>query len=461
MPTQRPPHTNITHLRVPPHSIEAEQSVLGSMLIAPDAWDKVSEVLTQHDFYNQSHQRIFTAILTLLRANRPVDLLTVSDALGANKQLDNVGGLAYLGELARNTPSAANVLAYAQIIRERAIVRELIGAANHIAEAGYTPNGRTSAELLDLAEQQVFNIAEKRTAAGTGPGDINQVLGKTIDRLDALVQRKRAITGVATGFTDLDAKTSGLQPADLVIVAARPSMGKTTFAMNLCEHAMMTEDKPVLVFSLEMPSEQLMMRLLASLARVDQTRIRTAQLSDHDWASLSQAMALLKQRNNLYIDDAAALTPMEVRARARKLAREHGGLSMIMLDYLQLMKVPGMADNRTQEISEISRALKALAKELRVPVVALSQLNRGLEQRADKRPMNSDLRESGAIEQDADLILFIYRDEVYHQDSQDKGLAEVIIGKQRNGPIGNTKLTFQGQYSRFDNLAQHGEPNLF
>lgn len=444
---------SIEKLKVPPHSIEAEQAVLGSMLIDPDTWDKVSELVTDGEFYNRSHQIVFKAILELLGKNQPVDLITVSELLENKDQLDDAGGFAYLGELARNTPSSANVTSYAQIIRERAITRELIGVANEIAEVGYNPEGRDSADMLDMAESKVFEIAERRTGESDGPQSIENVLGKTIDRLEALIKTNKEVTGVTTGFTDLDKKTSGLQPSDLIIVAARPSMGKTTFAMNLAENAMLAEDKPVLVFSLEMPSEQIMMRMLASLSRVDQTKIRTAQLDDDDWARISNTMANLKEKDNIFVDDSSGLTPMEVRSRARKLARERGGLSMIMVDYLQLMRVPSLSENRTLEIAEISRSLKALAKELNIPVVALSQLNRSLEQRADKRPVNSDLRESGSIEQDADLIMFIYRDEVYHENSEYKGVAEIIIGKQRNGPIGTSRLTFQGQFSRFDNYA--------
>lgn len=443
----------VEKLKIPPHSMEAEQSVLGSMLIAPDSWDKVAEIVTETDFYNRSHQTIFSGILRLLSNNKPVDLITVSEELESHDQLEEAGGFAYLGELSKNTPSAANVVAYAEIIRERAVTRELIGAAHEIAEVGYNPEGRDSTEILDLAETKVFEIAEKRTGENEGPRNVEAVLGKTIDRLEALIKTNKEVTGVSTGYTDLDKKTSGLQSSDLIIVAARPSMGKTTFAMNLCENAMLLEDKPVLVFSLEMPSEQIMMRMLASLSRVDQTKIRTAQLDDEDWARMSNTMAMLKDKDNLFIDDASGLTPMDVRTRARKLARDRGGISLIMIDYLQLMRVPSLSENRTLEIAEISRSLKALAKELEVPVVALSQLNRSLEQRADKRPVNSDLRESGSIEQDADLIMFIYRDEVYHENSELKGISEIILGKQRNGPIGTVRLTFQGQYSRFDNYA--------
>ncbi|MCY7296534.1 replicative DNA helicase [Alteromonas sp. a30] len=443
----------VAKLKIPPHSIEAEQSVLGSMLISPDSWDKVTEILIESDFYNSSHQYIYRAIIRLLEKSQPVDIVTVSEDLEHHEQLEDAGGFAYLGELAKNTPSAANVTAYAEIIKEQAIRRELIAAANDISEASFNPEGRISHDILDLAETKVFEIAEKRTTQTEGPQALKHVLGATIDRIDALAKAGSEITGVTTGYTELDKKTSGLQRSDLIIVAARPSMGKTTFAMNLCENAMLSSDKPVLVFSLEMPSEQIMMRMLASIGRVNQTSVRTAQLNDEDWVKLSEAMKLMAEKNNLFIDDSSGLTPMEVRTRARKIARDHGGISLIMVDYLQLMRAPQFADNRTLEIAEISRSLKALAKELECPVIALSQLNRGLEQRADKRPINSDLRESGSIEQDADLIMFIYRDEVYNENSPEKGVAEIIIGKQRNGPIGTVRLTFQGHFSRFDNYA--------
>lgn len=444
----------VAAVKMPPHSIEAEQSVLGGLMLDNEAWDRVSEKVVEHDFYLRSHRLIFNAMARLAEGNQPIDLITVSEALEANQQLEDIGGFAYLGEIAKNTPSAANILAYADIVRERAVVRDMIGVAHDIADAGYDTQGRTAAELLDFAETKVFKIAEQRAKANEGPEPINSILAKTIDKIDALYRSpQNGITGVSTGYVDLDKMTNGLQPSDLIIVAARPSMGKTTFAMNLCEHAAITSDKPVLIFSLEMPSDQIMMRMLASLGRINQTKVRTGQLEDEDWARLSSAIELLNSKGKMYIDDASGLTPTEVRSRARRIAREHGGLSMIMVDYLQLMTVPGMSENRTLEIAEISRSLKALAKELKVPVVALSQLNRSLEQRADKRPVNSDLRESGSIEQDADLIMFIYRDEVYHEDTADKGTAEIIIGKQRNGPIGRVRLTFHGHFSRFDNYA--------
>lgn len=444
----------VAQLKMPPHSFEAEQSVLGGLLLDNNAWDRVAEKVSEPDFYSRPHRLIFQAMQRLSQAGNPIDLITVQEELERHEALDTVGGFSYLVEIAKNTPSAANIGAYADIVRERAVVREMIAVANEIAEAGFDPQGRNSADLLDLAETKVFKIAESRTNANDGPQPLRVLLEKTIDRIEDLYKNPhQGITGVSSGYTDLDKKTAGLQSSDLIIVAARPSMGKTTFAMNLCEHAALTNDKPVLIFSLEMPSEQIIMRMLASLGRIDQTRIRTGQLDDEDWARLSSTMGMLLEKGQLYIDDSSGLTPTEVRSRARRVAREHGGISMIMVDYLQLMTVPSLSDNRTLEIAEISRSLKALAKELQVPVVALSQLNRSLEQRADKRPVNSDLRESGSIEQDADLIMFIYRDEVYHDDSPDKGIAEIIIGKQRNGPIGKVRLTFQGQFSRFDNYA--------
>ena len=441
-------------IKVPPHSLEAEQSVIGGLLLDNLRWDTVSERVTANNFYSRPHRLIFQAIQAILEENNPLDLITLSEFLELREQLEDVGGFAYLTDLVKNTPSAANINAYADIVAQRALVRDLIGVANEIADAGYDPQGRSSEELLDLAESKVFAIAEARTNENEGPQNVESILENTLERIELLYKTPQdGVTGVDTGFTDLNKKTAGLQGSDLVIVAARPSMGKTTFAMNLCENAAMSQEKPVLIFSLEMPSDQIMMRMLASLSRVDQTKIRTGQLDDEDWARISSTMGTLMEKKNMYIDDSAGLTPTEVRSRARRVARDHGGLSMIMIDYLQLMRVPALSDNRTLEIAEISRSLKALAKELNVPVVALSQLNRSLEQRADKRPVNSDLRESGSIEQDADLIMFIYRDEVYNPDSSMKGTAEIILGKQRNGPIGSVRLTFQGQWSRFDNYA--------
>ncbi len=444
----------VDSLKVPPHSFEAEQSVLGGLLLDNQAWDRVAEAVVERDFYSRPHQLIFSAMDSLMAAGTPVDLITVSEELEREKKLDNAGGFAYLAEIAKNTPSAANINAYANIVRERAVIREMIGVANKIAEAGYETEGRTSEELLDFAESEVFKIAEARTNANDGPQGIKSILEETVDKIEELYKNPQdGVTGVSSGYADLDKMTTGFQPSDLIIVAARPSMGKTTFAMNMAEHAAMTCDKPAIIFSLEMPSEQIMMRMLASLGRINQGKIRTGQLDDDDWARLSSTMGILLEKGKMFVDDSSGLTPTEVRSRARRIAKDHGGVSMIMIDYLQLMRVPSLSDNRTLEIAEISRSLKALAKELKCPVMALSQLNRGLEQRADKRPINSDLRESGSIEQDADLIMFIYRDEVYNEDSPDKGVAEIIIGKQRNGPIGKVRLTFQGQFSRFDNYA--------
>ncbi|MEZ8693945.1 replicative DNA helicase [Vibrio splendidus] len=452
--SQKSANDQVDAIKVPPHSLEAEQSVIGGLLLDNERWDTVAEKVVAKDFYSRPHRLIFEAVKDILEENSPLDLITLSEHLELREQLEDVGGFAYLADLAKNTPSAANINAYADIVAQRALVRSLIGVANEIADSGYDPQGRTSEELVDLAESKVFAIAEGRASENEGPQNVDSILEKTLERIEILYKSPQdGVTGVDTGFNDLNKKTAGLQGSDLIIVAARPSMGKTTFAMNLCENAAMKQDKPVLIFSLEMPAEQLMMRMLASLSRVDQTKIRTGQLDDEDWARISSSMGILMDKKNMYIDDSSGLTPTEVRSRARRIAREHDGISMIMIDYLQLMRVPSLSDNRTLEIAEISRSLKALAKELNVPVVALSQLNRSLEQRADKRPVNSDLRESGSIEQDADLIMFIYRDEVYNPDSSLKGIAEIILGKQRNGPIGSVRLTFQGQHSRFDNYA--------
>ncbi|WP_395480102.1 replicative DNA helicase [Candidatus Curculioniphilus buchneri] len=445
----------VDRLKIPPHSLEAEQSVLGGLMLDNDRWDNVVEKLTDNDFYSHPHRLIFREMKNLFEMGKPIDLITISESLEQKGKLDTVGGFAYLAELSKNIPSVANIVAYADIVRERAILREIIAIAHEIADICYNPQGRKSEDLLDLAESRVFQIAEDRSNKDAGPKSIEHILENTISRIEKLYHKpNNGVIGISSGYQDLDKKTAGLQKSDLIIIAARPSMGKTTFAINLCEHAAMTEAKPVLIFSLEMPGEQIMMRILASLSRVDQAKIRTGQLNDEDWARLSSTMGiLLDKKKNMYIDDSSCLTPNEVRSRARRLFREHNGLSLIMIDYLQLMRVPSLSDNRTLEIAEISRSLKALAKELQVPVIALSQLNRSLEQRSDKRPVNSDLRESGSIEQDADLIMFIYRDEVYHENSDVKGIAEIILGKQRNGPIGIVRLTFNGRWSRFDNYA--------
>ena len=454
------PDQKTEQVSIPPHSTEAEQAVLGGIMLSNQHWDGIAERVIAEDFYTFAHKAIFQTMEELMRNQSPIDLITLDQALKAKGISDSVGGFAYLADLSNNTPNAINILAYAEIVREKAILRELIAVGNRIAESSYSPKGKDIKMVLDEAEREVFAIAEKRSSSTEGPQNVISVLESTIARIDTLskLENHSGVTGVTTGFVDLDKKTAGLQPSDLIIVAARPSMGKTTFAMNLCENAAMASDKPVLVFSLEMPAEQIMMRMIASLARVDQTKIRTGQnLDETEWSKIASVFGMFKQKNNLYIDDSSGLTPTELRSRARRVYRENNGLSMIMVDYLQLMRAPAFSDNRTLEIAEISRSLKALAKELEVPVVALSQLNRTLEQRADKRPVNSDLRESGSIEQDADLIMFIYRDEVYNDNSEDKGVAEIIIGKQRNGPIGRVRLAFNGQFSRFDNLAEQRE----
>ncbi len=440
-------------LKVPPHSIEAEQSVIGGLMLENEVWDRVSEKVSAEDFYRKEHRVIFAKIATLAEKASPFDVITLSDILENDNTLEQVGGLAYLTDLARNTPSVANVNSYADIVRERSVMRQLLSAATGIADSVYTPEGRSSSDILDLAEQKVFAIAEHGVDKQGGPVAVKHIMPTVVEKLDELMQTKGGITGIATAYQDLDEMTSGLQPADLVIVAGRPSMGKTTFAMNIGEQVAMDAEKPVLLFSMEMPKEAIMMRVLSSFSRVDQSSLRSGQLDDHDWSKIFSAMSLINERMNLYIDDTPALSPSEMRSRARRVAREHGGVSLIVVDYLQLMQVPGSNENRTNEVSEISRNLKALAKELNVPLIALSQLSRKSEDRTDKRPMMSDLRESGAIEQDADVIMFVYRDEVYHPDTEDKGTAEIIIGKQRNGPIGMVRLTFMGQYCRFDDYA--------
>ena len=452
METASNPDWDVAKLKLQPQSIEAERSVIGALLISSDSWDGVAEVVAAADFYRPEHRAIFRQIALLVDRGEPVDVVTVSDRLLATGELDAAGGHTYLAELAEQTPTASNVRAYANAVRERSVLRQLINAAQDIASAGFNPEGRSSDELVDEAERLIMQISESGQKAG-GPQGMEGLLKGAIDRIEELYNTGGDITGLTTGFIDLDRMTSGLQPSDLVIVAGRPSMGKTSFAMNLIENAALASDRPLMVFSMEMPAEQLVIRMLSSLGRIDQSRVRTGKLEQDDWPKLASATEKLKG-TQVFIDDTPALTPTELRSRVRKLVREQGDLGMIMVDYLQLMRVAGSNEGRTAEISEISRSLKAIAKEFKCPVVALSQLNRSLEQRPNKRPVNSDLRESGAIEQDADVIMFIYRDEVYNEDSPDKGVAEIIIGKQRNGPIGTCRLSFQGQFTRFENLAR-------
>ncbi|MBL4866362.1 MAG: replicative DNA helicase [Pseudomonadales bacterium] len=443
--------TEVAAIKVPPNSVEAEQSVLGGLMLDSSAWDDIAERVTDVDFYRYDHRLIFSVIGRLAEEAKPVDVVTVQEALANRGEIEDCGGLPYLAELAKNTPSVANIKAYADIVRERSVLRQMIAVSNEIASSAFSPDGRDTAELLDTAERKVFEIAEQSNRNKGGPQAIKPLLAKAVDKIDELFSSDNAITGITTGFSDLDNMLSGLQPSDLVIVAGRPSMGKTTFALNVSENAALKTGKPVLIFSMEMPGESLVMRMLSSLGRIDQTRIRSGRLEEDDWPRLNSAISLLADQK-IYIDDAPGLSPTELRARARRIYREHGELGLIMVDYLQLMQVSG-SNSRVEEISEISRSLKGLAKELNTPVMALSQLNRGLEQRPNKRPIMSDLRESGAIEQDADVIMFIYRDEVYNEDSADKGMGEIIIGKQRNGPIGTVRLAFLGRYTKFEDLA--------
>ncbi|WP_019448369.1 replicative DNA helicase [Cupriavidus sp. BIS7] len=447
-------------LKVPPHSIEAEQSVLGGLLLDNAAWDRIADFLSEADFYRFDHRLIFQSIARLISATKPADVITVFEMLQVAGKAEEVGGLAYLNSLAQNTPSAANIRRYAEIVRERSVLRKLVTVADDIASAAFAPKGREVRELLDEAESKVFAIAEEGARGQQGFQEIQPLLTQVVERIDELYHRDSSsdVTGVPTGFIDLDRMTSGMQAGDLIIVAGRPSMGKTAFSLNIGEHVAVEQGLPVAVFSMEMAGVQLAMRMLGSVGRLDQHRLRTGRLLDEDWPRLTHSIQRMNDAQ-LFIDETPALNPMELRARSRRLARQCGQLGLIIIDYLQLMSGSGGGENRATEISEISRSLKGLAKELNCPVIALSQLNRSLEQRPNKRPVMSDLRESGAIEQDADVILFIYRDEVYNPDSQDKGTAEIIIGKQRNGPIGTVRLTFLGQFTKFDNFS--GGPAFF
>ncbi|MCF7970664.1 MAG: replicative DNA helicase [Methylococcaceae bacterium] len=439
-------------LKVPPHSIQAEQSVLGGLMLDNERWDSVADKVASVDFYRKDHRMIFTAIQNLAEKQVPFDVVTISEALTKMDELDNAGGLAYLSVLAKDTPSAANIVAYANIVRDRSVLRQLIHIGSDISESAFNPEGLSTSDLLEKAEKSVFEIAEQGQKGQSGFTPIKELLGTAVEKIEALFEQEGSITGESTGFTDLDEMTSGLQPGDLIIVAGRPSMGKTTIAMNMAENVAIGSGKPVAVFSMEMPGDSLAMRMMSSLGRIDQNKVRTGKLEDDEWPRLTSAINLLAE-TKLFIDDSPGLTPNEVRSRARRLTRDHGQLGLIVLDYLQLMQSPASGESRVAQISDISRGLKTMAKELNVPVMALSQLNRNLEQRPNKRPVMSDLRESGSIEQDADVIMFVYRDEVYNEDSPDKGMAELIIGKQRNGPIGKVRLTFLGKYTRFENCA--------
>ena len=453
---QNPQSDNVTQImKVPPQAIEAEQSVLGGLMLDNECFDDVVDSVSEHDFYTHAHRLIYNSILAIQADNNPVDLVTVRDLLDKREELETIGGLAYLDQLVRNTPSTANLVTYAQIIRDRSILRQLINASNKIIETSYSPNDKQPREILDQAEQIIFDIAQNHAASGSSFKSAKELVAITVDKIEELIQTKGQLTGMNTGFLDLNELTSGLQRSDLVIVAGRPSMGKTSFAMNIVESVVREDQLPVAVFSLEMPAEQLIMRFLSSLSRVSIKNIRSGDLSQADIDTLSSSTRILGDLP-IFIDDTPGINTLEIRSRARRLARTMDSkLGLIVIDYLQLMQATTISDNRVAELSTMTRSLKMLAKELDVPVVVLSQLSRNPEQRPNKRPIMSDLRDSGAIEQDADVILFVYRDEVYNEDSPDKGTAELIIAKQRNGPIGNVRLAFLGEFTRFENYSSH------
>jgi replicative DNA helicase len=438
-------------LRMPPHSVEAEQSTLGALMLDTTAWDTVADVLTAQDFYRADHRLIFDAAAAVSEQGKPIDVLTLSEHLERHGRLEDAGGLAYLGTLARDTPSAVNIRAYAEIVRERALLRRLIEVGTGIATSAFNSEGRSARELVDEAERHVFEIAEAGAHGRAGLISVRSILPSVVDGIDRRFRSPDKITGVASGFNQIDQLTGGLQPGDLIIIAGRPSMGKTTLAVNIAENAAIGAQVPCAIFSMEMSAEQLSLRMISSLGRINQSNLRTGRLSDEDWPRIDSAMNQLSQAP-IFIDETPALTPTELRARARRLKREHK-LGLVVVDYLQLMQVPGTKENRATEISEISRTLKALARELSVPVIALSQLNRSVEQRVEKRPVMSDLRESGALEQDADVIFMIYREEVYEPSTARKGIADIIIAKQRNGPTGEVQLTFLGAFTKFENYA--------
>ena len=452
---------NIEALRVPPHSLEAEQAVLGGLMLSGEAWAKIADKLTERDFYRRDHQLMYRAIGELSEKGMPCDAVTLGEWFDAQGLAESVGGTRYVLELANSTPSAANIVAYAEIVREKSVLRQLIDAGMEITGDGFRPEGRSSQELVESAEQKVFQIAEAGSRGRQGFVPMRSAVKEAFRLLQERYESRSPITGLPTGFNDLDYKTAGLQAGDLIIIAARPSMGKTALSLNIAEYAAIKTGKAAAVFSMEMSSSQLAFRLISSLGRINQQHLRTGELADEEWPRVTSAITMLSEAK-IFIDDTPSLSPMELRARARRLKREHD-LGLIVVDYLQLMSGNNAKaqENRATEISEISRSLKALAKELQVPVIALSQLNRSLEQRTDKRPVMADLRESGAIEQDADVIVFIYRDEYYNPESNEKGIAEIIIGKQRNGPTGTVKLTFLGQYTRFENFANESYAGSF
>jgi replicative DNA helicase len=450
----QPADSQVAALKLPPHSIEAEQSLIGGLLIDNAAWDRIGDVVRETDFYRDDHRRIFRHIGKLIQMGRPADVVTVYESIEQSNEVDQTGGLGYLGEIANATPSAANIRRYAEIVRERAILRQLVTVGDEIAGNALNPAGRDVKQLLDDAEQRIFQIAEAGNRSNNGFVAIQPLLGEVVERMETLLARdsQSDITGVATGFADLDRMTSGLQPGDMIVVAGRPSMGKTAFALNIAEHVGVELRLPVAIFSLEMSGPQLATRFLSSVGRIDQSKLRTGRLTDDEWDRMTVALGKLHEAP-IHIDETGAINSTDLRARARRLHRQFGKLGLIIIDYLQLMSSNRMGENRATEISEISRSIKALAKELQVPIIALSQLSRKVEERTDKRPLMSDLRESGAIEQDADIIMMMYREEYYKPDTQDKGTAEAIIGKHRNGPVGTVRLTFLGEYTKFENFA--------
>ena len=450
---------DIAPLRVPPHSIEAESSVLGGLLLDNNAWDRVADLLAEGDFYRHEHRLIFTAIANHINASKPADVITVYEKLQSQGKGEEIGGLAYLNSLAQYVPSASNIRRYAEIVRERGILRKLVTASDEIATNAFNTQGRPVDKILDEAEQKIFNIGEEGSRMKQGLQAMDTLVVDLLDRVQEMADNPNDITGVPTGFIDLDRMTSGLQAGDMVVLAARPSMGKTALAVNIAEHVALHEGLPVAIFSMEMGAAQLAVRVVGSIARIDQGHLRTGKLSDDESPRLTEAIEKLRNVS-LHIDETPGLTPTELRANARRLARQCGKLGLIVVDYLQLMSgsAGSQGENRATELGEISRGLKMLAKELQCPVIALSQLNRSVETRTDKRPMMSDLRESGAIEQDADVIMFIYRDDYYNKEnSKEPGVAEVIIGKQRNGPTGTVKLAFIKPLTKFESLAQYAE----